>query len=103
MEKSSRVITVVHIDSPDYSEDAMWYPERLEGYEPPTKEKVEIPKIKSKWRHSNSLEYKVILVTNEVDTEAYPLTVVYKCKNGKVWSRPLSEWYRSFTEINKIK
>jgi hypothetical protein len=62
---------------------------------------MKIPKLKSKWRHANGIKYKVIAITNETDTEKYPLTIVYKGKNGKVWSRPLSDWYRSFTEIIK--
>jgi hypothetical protein len=65
----------------------------------PIKKRFKTPEIKSKWRHTNGIKYKVILITNEADTEKYPLTVVYKGKNGKIWSRPLSDWYRSFTEI----
>lgn len=58
-----------------------------------------IPKLKSKWRHKNGIKYKVIAIANELDTENYPLTVIYKGKNGKIWSRPLNDWYRSFTKI----
>lgn len=88
-----------HLAFLDAREDALWYPERLEEYIPPTKEEIKTPEIKSKWIHTNGIKYKVILITNETDTEKYPLTVVYKGKNGKVWSRPLNDWYRSFTEI----
>jgi hypothetical protein len=57
------------------------------------------PKIKSKWRHTNGIKYKVILITNlDSVNEKYPTTVVYKGKNGKIWSRPLSDWYRSFSK-----
>ena len=62
---------------------------------------LSIPTIKSKWRHTNGIKYKVIAIANELNTEKYPTTVVYEGKNGKVWSRPLSDWYRSFTEIKK--
>jgi hypothetical protein len=79
-------------------EDALWYPERLEGYEPPIKEEVKIPVIKSKWKHLNGIEYEVIAIANENDTIKYPTTVVYKGINGKIWSRLLTEWYRSFSK-----
>lgn len=65
------------------------------------KETMKIPKIKSKWIHTNGIKYKVVAIANETNTEKYPLTIIYKGKNGKVWSRPLSDWYRSFTEIIK--
>jgi len=63
------------------------------------KEIMKIPTIKSKWRHTNGIKYKIIAIANETNTEKYPITVVYKGKNGKIWSRFLSDWYRSFTEI----
>jgi hypothetical protein len=84
---------------PDARENALWYPERLEGYVPPIKEKIKIPAIKSKWKHYNGLKYKVIAIANEENTEKYPTTVVYKGKNGKIWSRLLTDWHRSFTEL----
>lgn len=59
-----------------------------------------IPEKGSWWRHSNGTPYKVLVVANE-DTESpddYPVTVVYENReNGKVWCRPLSDWYRSMT------
>lgn len=88
-----------HLAFLDAREDALWYPERLEGYVPPTREEIKIPEIKSKWKHLNWNEYEVIAIANEENTERYPITVVYKGKNGKIWSRPLRDWYRSFTEI----
>ena len=86
---------------PDLYEEGV--PIEFEKYQPPTKEKIKIPEIKSKWKHYNGIEYKVINIANEDNTEKYPTTVVYKGKNGKVWSRFLSDWYRSFTEIKKQK
>ena len=65
------------------------------------KETMKIPKIKSKWIHTNGVKYKVVAIANETNTEKYPLTIIYKGKNGKIWSRPLNDWYRSFTEIIK--
>lgn len=60
---------------------------------------VSVPTIKSKWIHTNGIKYKVVLITNlDSVNEKYPTTVVYKGKNGKVWSRPLSDWYRSFSK-----
>ena len=53
----------------------------------------------SKWKHYNGIEYKVIAIANEENTEKYPTQVIYKGENGKVWSRLLSDWHRSFTEI----
>lgn len=88
-----------HLSRVSNDEDRMWYPERLEGYEPPIKEEVKIPEIKSKWRHYNGIKYKVIAIANEENTEKYPTTVIYKGENGKVWSRSLTDWHRSFTEI----
>ena len=90
-----------HLSRIEYEEDKLWYPERLERYEPPIKEVVKIPTIKSKWKHYNGIEYKVIAIANGENTKKYPITVVYKGTNGKVWSRPLIDWHRSFTEINK--
>lgn len=99
MKSKSRLMNAEYEEMRDNAENKLWYPERLDGYLPPTEEVIKIPKIKSKWRHTNGIKYKVILITNETDTEKYPLTVIYKGKNGKIWSRPLSDWYRSFTEI----
>ncbi len=77
--------------------ERMFYPERFEGYVAPNKQVVEVPKLKSKWLHTNGVQYKVIHIANLENTIKYPLTVVYKGKNGKVWTRVLSDWYRSFS------
>lgn len=48
--------------------------------------------------HTNKGLYTPIMITN-LDTkypEKYPVTVVYIGENGKYWSRPFSEWSRSF-------
>lgn len=45
---------------------------------------MKIPKIKSKWQHTNGIKYKVIAIANETNTEKYPITVVYKGKNEKI-------------------
>lgn len=59
-----------------------------------------MPDVGSKWTHTNGNLYEVIAIANK-DTEypdKYPITVVYKGENGKIWSRPLSDWSRSMTE-----
>jgi len=48
--------------------------------------------------HTSKGLYTPIIITN-IDTEnheKYPVTVVYVGENGKLWSRPFSEWSRSF-------
>ena len=57
--------------------------------------------IGRKYRHTNGGEYRVIMFTNtQSNTDKYPPTVVYKTIVGdNVWSRPLSDWDRSFTLI----
>lgn len=61
-------------------------------------------KIGQKYRHNNGNIYTVILLANvNSENPKYPLTVVYKnVNNGTVWSRPASDWDRSFTLISDI-
>lgn len=101
MKSKSRLMTTEYEEMRDNAENRLWYPERLDGYEAPTEENIKIPSLKSKWKHHNGIKYKVIAIANEESNEKYPITVVYKGKNGKIWSRPLTDWYRSFTEIKK--
>ena len=53
----------------------------------------------SRWRHRNGNAYTVLMLANEHTDrpEKYPVTVVYQGDNGRVWSRPLSDWRRSMT------
>lgn len=54
--------------------------------------------------HTNGNVYTVLFLTNTSDQhEDHPIDVVYMGQNGNIWSRPLSDWNRSFTEytINK--
>lgn len=63
-------------------------------------DKVEKPGIGLTWRHRNGALYVVRLFTNEFSERAeYPVTVVYEGAGGKMWSRPLSDWHRSFTAM----
>ena len=67
------------------------------------KEDNDVPVINSKWRHYNGNIYTVIELTNlhSENFDKYPITVVYKGENGKIWSRPLSDWSRSFTKFKE--
>lgn len=55
----------------------------------------------SRWRHSNGNTYTVILIANEYseNQDRYPTTVVYRDYDGRTWSKPLSDWYRSMTKM----
>jgi hypothetical protein len=100
MKNKSRLMSVEDEQMRSEADNRLWYPERIEGYVPLVKEVIKTPLVKSKWQHYNGAKYKVIAIANEEDTKKYPKIVVYKGKNGKVWVRPLTDWYRSFTEIN---
>ena len=56
------------------------------------------------YKHKNGNLYIVLVVTNtEGGVERlkdHPIDVVYTGVGGKVWSRPLSDWDRSFTEFD---
>lgn len=56
------------------------------------------------YRHTNGNLYTVLMLTNldasPESAEKYPIDVVYTGQNGKVWSRRLSDWERSFTLVN---
>lgn len=59
-----------------------------------------IPKVTSKWQHNNGNTYTVLLVTNlDMQTDEYPITVVYCDEKFNFWSRPLSRWHGSMTLI----
>jgi len=56
------------------------------------------------YKHKNGNIYTVIPLTNTGATtperlKEHPIDVVYMGQNGKVWSRPLNDWDRSFTEV----
>lgn len=53
----------------------------------------------SRWTHRNGAPYTVLMIANAdtQDEARYPVTVVYQGDNGKVWSRPASDWHRSMT------
>lgn len=51
------------------------------------------------WRHRNGNRYTVVVLANThtEDPDRYPVTVVYRGENGRMWARPLSDWHRSMT------
>lgn len=59
------------------------------------------PAVGSRWQHRNGNRYRVLALANtdSDNHEKYPPTVVYQGPNGKVWSRRLSDWERSFTAL----
>ena len=59
------------------------------------------PSVDTTWRHHKGEIYKVLLITNLDSTSVdYVPTVVYvHIITGKIWSRPLSDWERSFTLV----
>lgn len=61
------------------------------------------PERGSVWEHRNGSVYTVVGFTNlhTQNEEKYPVTVIYQGDNGRSWSRPLSEWFRSMTEAVK--
>lgn len=59
---------------------------------------------KSFWKHHNGNTYKVLHMTNIESTnqDKYPTTVVYaNTKNGRIYSRRLCDWHRSFVEVEE--
>lgn len=65
--------------------------------------RTDAPASTTRWQHSNGNFYTVLVMSNG-DSERpdeYPKTVVYQGDNGKVWSRPLSRWHGSMTEVPK--
>lgn len=52
-----------------------------------------IPQPGERYKHHNGNEYEVIVVSNlDSRRPEYPVTVVYKGENGKVWSKPLADF-----------
>lgn len=56
--------------------------------------------IGKQYRHANGNIYTVTALTNEdSNNDKYSTQVIHIGQNGKLWSRPLSDWDRSFTLI----
>lgn len=62
-----------------------------------------LPAPASEWRHRNGIVYVVMLIANEgSERPEYPPTVVYYNKQTNTpYSRPVSDWARSMTEVVK--
>lgn len=60
------------------------------------------PRKGSVWRHTNGNQYQVDDFTN-IETSSqdkYPTTIVYRnIRNGAAYSRPLTDWERSMTQV----
>lgn len=55
------------------------------------------PKPGTRWQHRNGNVYTVLLLANKTDRpDTYPRTVVYYGPGMQFWSRPASDWNRSF-------
>lgn len=56
------------------------------------------------YKHKNGNIYTVLFLTNihadKKQAVDHPIDVVYIGQNGNLWSRRLSDWSRSFTEID---
>ena len=63
--------------------------------------RMKLPIEESLWKHHNGNLYRVIMVVNGASEkhQKYPLGVVYKGENARVWHRPLHLWYQSMTEV----
>jgi hypothetical protein len=58
--------------------------------------------VGKQFKHKNGNIYTVLFLTNTDSTperlKDHPIDVVYMGQNGKIWSRQLNDWDRSFTE-----
>lgn len=56
------------------------------------------------WRHINGNEYEVLCIANEYSSRPaeYPMTVVYKGKNGKIWAKTMVNFLTKMTLIKDI-
>ena len=59
------------------------------------------PEVGEVWQHRNGIRYRIVCITNLPDDDRYPMTVVYQnVVNDSLWSRPMGDWHRSFTETS---
>ena len=57
------------------------------------------PALESVWQHRKGPEYTVLLVTSEPDPERadkFPVTVIYRAADGRIWPRLLPSFLESF-------
>lgn len=56
--------------------------------------------IGERWIHLNGHEYTVVLIANEHSFKAeYPITVVYKGDNGKIWCKTLENFLAKMVKM----
>jgi hypothetical protein len=77
---------------------------KIESNNPPSRIVDDIKRLVGKqFKHRNGNIYTVLLLTNTDSTPErlvdHPIDVVYMGQNGKIWSRRLSDWDRSFTNV----
>ncbi len=53
----------------------------------------------TKWMHRNGIIYEVTAIANVPPLFGHKPSVVYRGPNGKWWTRPLSDWHRSFVPL----
>lgn len=58
------------------------------------------------WRHANGIEYLVVGYTNARGHgqdlgSSHPVTVLYCGPGQRLWTRPMSDWARSFTYVGR--
>lgn len=74
------------------------------GYQYTAAQWIEQHLIGKQFKHKNGNIYTPIILTNTDATPErvadHPIDIVYIGQNGKVWSRRLSDWHRSFTKTN---
>lgn len=60
-----------------------------------------IPKDCSHWRHRNGNDYWVVLIANRDSTrpDEFPITVVYRGSNQRIWAKPLDDFLTKMTPI----
>lgn len=58
-----------------------------------------LPLAGSAWQHHSGRTYTVLTLSNTEgdDPERFVPTVVYQGEDGRVWSRPVSDWHRSMS------
>jgi hypothetical protein len=62
-------------------------------------ETIILPSPGSLWSHRNGNVYEVLHIANEPNEPRYPISIVYRGTNGKVWVRRADDWHRSMTAV----
>ena len=89
----------------EYAQEIHSHVEMLIGEKPncgpssPDFSETGYPDLESRWLQRHGQEYEVVGYANidTTDPEKYPITIIYRGTNGKIWTRPLADWSRSMT------